>query len=621
MRNSFVPALAAAALCLSTGAFAQTFQVDFSQWTGPPLVKDKFGVYQTPFFFKAHPPSSYDMTGLLREAGVRDLRYEMGWGKPDTFAFDQVSGTAASPQIDWTRLDPFLTQLRLAEVSPLLAMTYDPLPLKTGTDWQRWKDMPSSLGAWQQINRRYAAHYRALGLSAPHYEVWNEPDLSGDGGKVFFNGDAADYGRLFAAGADGIHAGDADAAAGGPATAWMPEYVQAMLPHGPDFASTHGYGNYPVQLRILRGVVKKHPFLPLLLTEYASFSEFGLHAPSSRHPAAALFFRDVQGLLAETDVPKVYWAQWIDDALGMVTEDLHRKALFNAYKLYQTLLPVDRNAVFPNGADGVGLLAASDPHTAGVVLWNEGAADRSVTVRFKHLPFLRGAGQVFRIDSAHASYLDNPASELLAAEAPWHAIGSQTAWTGTIPAQSVVFLRVADGSGQSLLRPVHLGAIGKRFFWYADRTGGGWSNFDARTGIARVGTGERGGSIPLLGTVIDQPALVWTVQVVRRGVSPQDASSLFGLRIDYGSMRGGFSKSVLWHSGAGPSAQAARLPWGKPGQADVLHREHGFGDGTAFRLHIAGEAPPDWNRRIILTPILQSTGTQCLARLIFQPAK
>jgi len=204
--------------------------------------------------------------------------------------------------------------------------------------------------------------------------MWNEPDLPGDGGKVFFNGGPADYGRLFAAGAAGVHAGDADAQAGGPAVAWMAGYAQAMLPGGPDFASIHGYSNYPAQIGIMRGVVKNQPSLPIFLTEYASYSDFGLLKPSSRHQAAALFFRDVQGLLADTDVAKVYWAQWIDDDLGMVTDDLHRKALFNAYKLYQTMLPVDRNAVTPDGAGGVGLLAASDPHNAGVVLWNEGAA-------------------------------------------------------------------------------------------------------------------------------------------------------------------------------------------------------------------------------------------------------
>ena len=54
--------------------------------------------------------------------------------------------------------------------------------------------------------------------------------------------------------------------------------------------------------------------------------------PISRAEGAARFFDDVAGLLRFPDAPKVYWAQWADDSLGLLTNDLHRKALFNAFK-------------------------------------------------------------------------------------------------------------------------------------------------------------------------------------------------------------------------------------------------------------------------------------------------
>ncbi|MGI4788263.1 MAG: hypothetical protein ACRYFS_05380 [Janthinobacterium lividum] len=38
---------------LLAAAHAQAFHVDFSRWARPPLVKTKFGVYQTPFLQKA----------------------------------------------------------------------------------------------------------------------------------------------------------------------------------------------------------------------------------------------------------------------------------------------------------------------------------------------------------------------------------------------------------------------------------------------------------------------------------------------------------------------------------------------------------------------------------------
>ena len=216
-------------LLLSLPAAAQTFTADFGRWSGPPLVKTKFGVYQTPFL----PPAIWKkMMPLLQEAGVQDFRYEMAWGKPDAQAFDQIMGTAAKPVIDFAPLDVLAGDLKSIGVHPLFAMTYDPLPLKTGAEWQRWKDVPSDLDAWGRINGSYAAHYRAaLGLRGPSYEVWNEPDLPGDGGKVFFNGGPSDYARVYASAQVGLRAGDADALVGGPGIAYDTAYVAAALAH------------------------------------------------------------------------------------------------------------------------------------------------------------------------------------------------------------------------------------------------------------------------------------------------------------------------------------------------------------------------------------------------------
>ena len=35
------------------------------------------------------------MQPLLAEANVKDLRYEIGWGKGDTYAYDQIGGSSA----------------------------------------------------------------------------------------------------------------------------------------------------------------------------------------------------------------------------------------------------------------------------------------------------------------------------------------------------------------------------------------------------------------------------------------------------------------------------------------------------------------------------------------------
>lgn len=613
----FLPVISPSTACAQVASPAQVFHVDFSRWEGPPLIKTKFGVYQTPFLSKSDLQRA---ATLLPEAGVQDLRYEMGWGKPDTYAFDQIRGTAANPVIDFSALDPFVLSLKQCGVTPLFAMTYDPLPLKTGTDWQRWKDVPANLAAWQEIQRRYTAHYRQVnGLTGPYYELWNEPDLPGDGGKVFFNGSPSDYADVYRAGAAGIRAGDSDALVGGPAIAYDQRYAQFLQTQpSPSFASVHAYANYAEQLTEFRALVKDRAAVPLFLTEYASYTHHGPKEPISRFPAAARFFQDVKELLTFTDVPKVYWAQWVDDSLGMVTRDFHRKALFNAYTLYQTRLPVDRSPVTPDGAGGLGLLAASDDHTAGVAVWNESATDKTATVHLGSLPFENGRLRLYRIDASHASYVDNPAAEMLSVSGDWK-IRAGAEWTGTVPAQSVVFLYAFDGSGISLLRPRKIGTVVGQRHWFPERRSSAYADFDPHTSIIRIGEGAQ--TLPVqTGIILDRPAAALRVQVTRCGpFAVLGQGSLFGLRVDYGAKQGGYARSVLWHDGTYRAAGSVALPWGKEGtQPDQTQAIPQMNTGQVFMLNIAGNAPGNWSGRIILTPILRNRGTGSCARILLE---
>ena len=76
---------------------AQTVTVDFSQMAPSPLVKDRFGVYQTPLKTQQTIERA---SRLLSEAEVQDIRYEVGIGKPGALAFDQVSGTIGDLHYD-----------------------------------------------------------------------------------------------------------------------------------------------------------------------------------------------------------------------------------------------------------------------------------------------------------------------------------------------------------------------------------------------------------------------------------------------------------------------------------------------------------------------------------------
>ncbi len=91
---------------------------------------------------------------------------------------------------------------------PLVAFSYDPLPLQTDGEFQ---DVPSNLSTWGNINEAYASHFRSSD-SRPGvwFEQWNEPDLSSGGNKVFFNGNQTDDGNVYLNGANGVNSGEAN---------------------------------------------------------------------------------------------------------------------------------------------------------------------------------------------------------------------------------------------------------------------------------------------------------------------------------------------------------------------------------------------------------------------------
>ena len=463
------------AALLPSAAIA-AYRIDFARWAGVPLLRTKFGVYETPFVAREALVRSL---ALLRRIGVRDLRYELAWGKPDAMAFD----TVRSSGIEFAFVDAVLDRCRALGVRPLFATGYCPPFLQRSAGPSAWKDPPRDLGAWAGIERAFAAHLRGRGV---RYEVWNEPDMPEGTGKMFFDGSVADYGRIYAAAARGLREGDPDAEVGGPAAAYDLRYLAPVLAGSADFASIHGYANYPTQIAGMRRALLNRPDLPILLTEYASFDDFRTDGPAVRTDAAAAFFRDADGLLRRTDVATVYWAQWIDDRLGLLARDGHRRALFNAFEAYGAM-PPDRVAVAPSvdgAASGLTVLASASATEAAVIVANPTDADRSVDLRFDRLPEAKGPCRLSRIDRHHASFVDDPATEALRVDAT---LPPAPSWSGKVPAHGVAILAIGDPEP---VAPVPRGRVVRERSWFADRASEAYADFDPATWTARLGGGS-----------------------------------------------------------------------------------------------------------------------------------
>jgi len=123
-------------------------------------------------------------------------------------------------------------------------------------------------------------------------------------------------------------------------------------------------------------------------------------------------------------------------------------------------MPTDRRRVAiaaPAGIDGIGGMAATDGHRAGIVVWNKSGAAQVVSVALRDIPFPHGTFRAYRIDADHASWGDNPANEALTATETRDGVDTAAlAWSGPLPRDAVVYLEVDDGSGlsEALAHPV-----------------------------------------------------------------------------------------------------------------------------------------------------------------------
>ena len=77
----------------------------------------------------------------------------------------------------------------------------------------------------------------------------------------------------------GCGAGDTDALVGGPGIAYDTSYVAAALAHPMDFVSIHAYANYGRQISAVTASARPASRPADFSDRYASFKDFGLHAP------------------------------------------------------------------------------------------------------------------------------------------------------------------------------------------------------------------------------------------------------------------------------------------------------------------------------------------------------
>lgn len=610
---------------------------DFGATVDYPLIKTKFPVYNSGIVGLEHYRRDIH---LFEEVKPESLRLDMAWGaKWAEWEKDIVSGTLDNLQYDFSEVDELIHLLRAKNVLPYWSYCYQFTPLQRDGDW---RSAPSDFIVWQEVMRVLSQHFIASGTRVGYHEIYNEPDLFDDqkNEKIFFLGTKEDYFKMYLLGAPIVKQGDPDAMVGGPALAfvtqehsWIYDFLDSVTEHDLplDFFSFHHYATAGLAQSVTKvrdAFAQRSNFhtTELHLNEYNSYPiDYSEGGTQDRYGLASALLNDFSYFLTQPYLTKISWAQFMDSGQGnysgMISIGGHRKALFNAYKIYKSM-PVDRCQVTIVGAEGVGGMASSDAHTASLILWNRSGSEQTVHVDLTNIAFPQGTFQVYRIDADHSSWGDNPANEMLTAceSSPNHNTNDLT-WSGSIPDDGIVYLEMQDGTELSELVPVRVGDVVRVLHYYPDRTKTSYSDFDKDTWIARLGMAQEQWADEEVGVTAENLPAALSIQVTVDGLLKKlDENSLLGLRIDY-RVAENYTQSVLFH---GPykgghdlysEQRSAPMPWGTRQQADHVIQ---VPDLAEFEITLASYAPENWSGRAQITVIMQNAGVSTRAKVVIR---
>jgi len=622
-------------------SFPQSIIVDYAVKIDPPLFK-KFDQYNAGCI---NPYSNYNRDlDKLSEVDAHSLRIDLSIGKNDcTFSNPQVvQGTPTNITYDFHILDDLVTKLNARNVLPLWSWCYIPVPLQDGGDWTNLKEsIPNWPDLFREIHRQYALHFKNAGLRIGFHEIGNEPDLFG----VFLNQDDFNnrYFEMYKNGALGIKDGDPDAVIGGPAYAigesipangGFLDYVKTnKLPL--DFCSFHSYldgTRWPGEMDGIADGLDSRGFktTDILIDEFswlnsANGGNAGANSALNFYAAAARTLETMNTILKRTDVTFINWAQFMestfgDDPYGIIHKDGHRKAVFNAFKIYADM-PVERNSMeisnhYING------WASSSAHKACLAFWNNGKTSQTIDVKLNNIPFAEGNFRLYRIDSLDASYFSGAHENLEVVESQDNIETGTFSWSVSIPGKGVVYMVIGENSGfQDFLPDQYNNFFAKdirTIHYYPVRKKTYYAEFDRKRWIAYLGMGTDDNSHAQIGVEAESLPDDMQVQFVKNGtLKTIDKNSMLGLRIDF-RIAGVYTKSVLFHSGFYDPARDAEMAWGTKLQADEVK----LVNDSSFVVHFADYAPTNWDGRVFISFIMQNIGANTRAKVILKdPSK
>lgn len=445
---------------------------------------------------------------------------------------------------------------------------------------------------------------------------------------------------MYKAAVEGILAANPDATIAGPASApelvWhrsFPEFIAGeKLPM--DAFTFHHYGSAELALNSIDKVTASLDRFSHFKTTSMVMDEWhsaDLIEPwcrdddvRSTYEGASQILHDFSVLLTRPELTSVSWAWYMDPdrakatCMGLISGDGHRKAVFNAWKIYGNM-PVDRKKVKSIGP--LEAMASSDEHTIGVVIWNPDPYRRRIDVHLGNIPFDRGNVRIYRIDTLNASWGDGGEENLIPVESFAGVELSNWDWLDhIIPEHGIIYIEADDNTGLSELTPVNVTRVIKVNHYYPERGTTSYADFDRKTWIARLGMGDDANADQEIGVLADSlPDILNAKVFVEGSLQKTDPNSILGIRVDY-QTGGIYSRSVLFH---GPitgidlydATRNADFPWGTRKTAEKVIAVKNMAE---FQIPLQEYSPDGWKGKAHISFIMQNAGPGTRAKIVLR---
>jgi hypothetical protein len=303
----------------------------------------------------------------------------------------------------------------------------------------------------------------------------------------------------------------------------------------------------------------------------------------------------------------VHWAQFQDTGggnwSGMISEQGHRKATFNAYALYQQM-PEDRVSLNIN-KPGVEGFASTDGRRSAVLLWNTMDQPCEVAVQLQNLPQGTEELKFSRIDAMSGSWGDNNANESISIVDRQQVAGANHSWRSHLPGNGIVYMEAlshtpsTDQDGETL--PLQ---VVRSYKYFPDRNSTSYADFNERTLTFRLGSGQETSATTQMAALVESDIDSLDVHIECDSLSV----STVEVRLDY-IANDRYTSSVAFIAG--------------PGNASVFQRGTGIPVDNTVRLSsstaqikFAEYAPLDWNNLLLVSVSFSATsGKRCKIEL------